>query len=202
LTAERLDRAGLLVLTAPGRRFSDDEIALVRRFVEQGGTLICMVGAEEARASATLLEEFQFKVAPSPVGPGENIREPDPLGAFAVSYGRANEPKIVVQFYAAWPLEILTNYYTYIREMIDGQEVPVVARVQIGQGRVMVIADTNFAINRNLESITNQYPSHINFWRVLLSENFGNEAPNLPIEPLQEKGIMEKDDAIPEQGPQ
>jgi hypothetical protein len=37
---------------------------------------------------------------------------------------------------------------------------------------------------------------------VLLSENFGNEAPNLPIEPLQEKGIMEKDDAIPEQGPQ
>ncbi|MGD0518704.1 MAG: DUF4350 domain-containing protein, partial [Thermoguttaceae bacterium] len=164
LTAERLDRAGLLVLTAPGRRFSDDEIALVRRFVEQGGTLICMVGAEEARASATLLEEFQFKVAPSPVGPGENIREPDPLGAFAVSYGRANEPKIVVQFYAAWPLEILTNYYTYIREMIDGQEVPVVARVQIGQGRVMVIADTNFAINRNLESITNQYPSHINFW--------------------------------------
>ncbi len=71
LTAERLERAGLLVLMAPGRQFSAEELTTVRQFVEQGGTLICLVGAEQARASAALLKQFQFKVDPSPIKPGE-----------------------------------------------------------------------------------------------------------------------------------
>ena len=58
-TAARLERAGLLVSIAPSRRFSSGERARMRQFVERGGILISMVGAEEADASATLLERLR-----------------------------------------------------------------------------------------------------------------------------------------------
>ncbi len=51
LTPERLERAGLLVCMAPARRFSDEEIDMVRQFVKQGGgTLLCLVGAGRSPA--------------------------------------------------------------------------------------------------------------------------------------------------------
>ena len=51
LTAEQLERAGLLISIAPAREFTDRERSMVHQFVSGGGTFICMVGAEEARAS-------------------------------------------------------------------------------------------------------------------------------------------------------
>jgi hypothetical protein len=173
----------------------------VRQFMEQGGTFIIMVGAEEVRPSLTMLDEFQFHIAPSPVNPDEDIREPDPLGAFAISYGRANDPKIDVQFFAAWPMEILTFFNSYIRTEVDGEEAHIVSSVNIGQGRVLVIADTNFAINRNLESLTNVFPSHINFWRVLLTGNTGSDVQIFDNEPIREQGPAGQKNLIPEQGP-
>ncbi len=59
-TAARLERAGLFVSIGPSRSFSPAERAHIRRFVERGG-LISMVGAEEADASAALLEDFSLR---------------------------------------------------------------------------------------------------------------------------------------------
>jgi hypothetical protein len=192
LSSERLERAKLLVCMAPARQFSAEQRASVRRFVEQGGTLICLVGAEEARPIASLLEDFQFKVSPSPVKPGEDIHEPDPLGALLISYGRANEPKIEVQFYAAWPITSIPQTYTiYVSDKLDGEDLPVVARTEVGQGIVLVIADTFFASNQNLETLTNTFPSHMNFWRMLLSNNTSMGARNASYEPIQEQGPAE-----------
>lgn len=192
LTAERLERAGLLVSMAPARQFSAEELAAVRRFVEEGGMLICLVGAEEARTSTVLLDEFQFKINPSPVGPQESIREPDPIGAMPISFIQPGKSKIGIQFFAAWPIEqIPEDYKTYITGTVDGKNWPVISRTKIGQGTVLVIADTYFAINQNLESAANEFPSHMNFWRMLLSDNTGKEVENSPVEPIQERGPAE-----------
>lgn len=203
LTAERLERAGLLALMAPARRFSADEIDAVRQFVEQGGTLFCMVGAEEARASSDLLNEFDFNIAPSPIEPGETTREPDPLGAFPIRFIQSDKSTIDVQFFAAWPItKIPEAYKIYITGNVDENSWPVVARTPVGQGKVVLVADTYFAVNRNLESKTIQFPSNMNFWRMLLSENAGGELGNEPAAPMSEKGPMEQSDLIPELGPQ
>ncbi|MGD0382211.1 MAG: DUF4350 domain-containing protein [Thermoguttaceae bacterium] len=203
LTAERLDRAGLLVCMAPARRFSAEEIATLHQFVEQGGTFLCLVGAEEARPSAALLEEFQFKVHPSPIRPDEEIREPEPLGSFRQSYSDSGGSKHYVNTYASWPLELDNgNAKVYLYWTEADREEPAIAGIPFGGGVVAVIADTNFAVNRNLESVANEFPDNIVFWRWFFPMITRMEAWNPPAEPLQEKGIMEKDDAIPEQGPQ
>jgi hypothetical protein len=181
-----------LVLTAPARRFSAEEIATVRQFVEQGGTFLCLVGAEEARPSAALLEEFQFKVHPSPIRPDEEIREPEPLGSFRQSYNDSGGSKHYVNTYASWPLEIdngNAKVYLYCTEA--DREEPAIVGLPFGGGVVAVIADTNFAINRNLESVANEFPDNINFWRWFFPMITRMEAWNPTAEPIREQGPAE-----------
>ncbi len=203
LTAERLERAGLLVCIAPARRFSAEEIAAVRQFVEQGGTLLCLVGAEEARPIASLLEEFQFKVLPSPIRPGEEIREPYPLGAFRQSFGDSSDSKHYIDTYASWPVQLDNkNAIVYLFWPEEDREVPVAAGAPFGSGVIAVIADTNFAINRNLESAANEFPDHINFWHWFLPKITHLQAWSPPAEPIKEQGSGKDNDLIPELGPQ
>ena len=85
LTEERLERAGLLISIAPAKGFSPAERGAIKNFLSGGGTFVCMVGAEEARPSAPLLADLKFAVPPSPVPPGEDLREPAPLRSALVA---------------------------------------------------------------------------------------------------------------------
>ena len=106
LTSERLERAGLLVFMAPARRVlgrgnrRSPPVRGTRRDVDMFG------GAEEARPIASLLKEFQFEVSPSPIRPGEEIREPYPLGAFRQNFGESSDSKHYIDTYASWPLQL------------------------------------------------------------------------------------------------
>jgi Domain of unknown function (DUF4350) len=205
LTAERLERAGMLVCMAPARRFSTEEIAVVRKFVEQGGTLLCIVGAEEARPIASLMEAFPFKVRPSPIKPDEEIREPYPLGSFRQNFGESSESKHYIDTYAAWPVQldnISANIYLFWTE--GDREEPVVAGAPFGTegGVIAIVADTNFAVNQNLETLASEYPDHINFWHWFLPKITHLPAWDPSSEPIKEQGPGKDKDLIPELGPQ
>ncbi len=194
LTAERLERAGLLVSMAPVRQFSAEERDALQRFVEEGGVLLFLVGAEQSRPLAALLEEFQLQVSPSPVRPDEKIREPNPLGAFRQIFGEAANSQNFVTFYAAWPLRIENeNARTFIYWADKDREEPVVAGVQVGRGTLAVIADTYFAINQNLEAKTEESFDNVKFWRWFLPQITGREPWNPPAETIPEQGPAEKD---------
>jgi hypothetical protein len=164
LTQERIERAGLLISIAPARGFSAAEREAVESCLGAGGTFICMVGAEQARAAAPLLAHFNFCVVPSPVPPGENVREPDPLGAV---FGRTVEGNWQARFYAAWGVESLD---TEAQKMVywnkDTREWFIAWSRAWAGGNVIVIGDTNFASNENFE-MNGNVPTR--FWRWLLS---------------------------------
>jgi hypothetical protein len=169
LSTERLERAGLLISIGPAREFSFADREAVKRFVGAGGTLICTVGAEEARASAPLLADFNFAVPPSPVPPGRDGREPKPLGAFRQVFGKLSDNRYV-QFYAAWPLEcVAPSPQTWVVWSDGKNDQPVVVSHSDQGGSVVLIADTYFGSNENLETSENSLPDNIRFWRWLLS---------------------------------
>lgn len=164
LTGERLARAGLLLSIAPAREFSAVERDAVVKFLDSGGTFICMVGAEEARASAPLLDGFELSVPRSPVGPNETIREPDPLGAL---YGIVEGRNWHARFYACWPAEsVNADTRRLVSWNKDSKEWSVAVARSVGGGTVVVIGDTHFASNENVELDKN---ASIRFWRWLLS---------------------------------
>lgn len=191
---EHLDRAGLLISIGPARAFSASERAMVMAFVERGGAFVSMVGAEHAAASQPLLEDLGFRVPPSPVLAGQSGREPLPLGSVKAPYIFSGQSQAHLILHAGWPIEckgdrtqILSHIGDLAEAVIDrmglkrpvqstadgGGPYTVVAERRIGRGRVVVIGDTEFAMNKNLENPGGEpfFGGYENahFWRWLLT---------------------------------
>jgi hypothetical protein len=190
MTREHLERAAVLVSMGPARRFSASDRKLLRQFVQSGGILISTVGAEEARASEGLLADFGLRVPASPVPTRGSQREPEPMGRFrtlflnAQDYG-AGDYKVGVLFHAGWPVEGGTEVLAYGRD-----DRPIVVCRALGQGKLVLIGDTGFAMNKNLEYVGGEpfdggY-ENAHFWRWLLTRITGRTewipppAPEVP----------------------
>jgi len=176
ITRERLDRAAVVVLLAPARQFSQTERTDLHHFVEGGGILICTVGAEEALPSQSLLADFGIRVPPSPVPTVGKWHEPEPMGHVRTFYLDANDYgagdyKAGVIFHAAWPVEVEPGDRDMLAFGMKDQ--PVVGSRKIGKGRVVIIGDTGFAMNKNLEYIGGEafegQHENAHFWRWLFS---------------------------------
>ena len=165
LTAERLEGASLLVSIAPAREFSQSEIETVEAFVQKGGTLIMTVGYDEARGSASLLARFGFRIG------DETSGEPAPLGHFKSPYLESESRRVYVRFHAAWPVRCTDPNARVIAYGRDNQ--PVIMWRRVGTGKVVVVGDTCFAMNKNLEQESGQpfegLRENADFWRWLIA---------------------------------
>ncbi len=180
----RLADASLLVCLAPARTFSSSEQAAIVEFVASGGTLICTAGAEEAAASNTLLSQFQLHVPATPQSALSEAWEPEPLGRtqplYLVDTAGGNQQQSSLRMFAAWPVQsldgealVLATASNQLRVVDSDTEYPVVLARPWGDGAVILIGDSSFALNKNLEYIggepfAGQY-ENAHFWRWLLS---------------------------------
>ena len=204
---ERLERASLVVLIAPSRPFSREECACFAEFVRQGGSVICTAGAEDAAASRSLLAQLGLEVPQSPVPTGGGWHEPEPFGRFRSLYLDANDYgagnyRAGVLFHAGWPVELKSRRgEVLVRGKADR---PIVARSlsDVGPGTVVLIGDSGFALNKNLEYITGEpfedRYENAHFWRWLLSRITGRTEW---VPPLDAAGHPPGDDAGKEASP-
>jgi hypothetical protein len=201
---QRLPGAGVLISIAPAQALSPAECRRVRRFVEEGGSLVCMVGAEEANASDRLLSSLGLSVPVSPVPTAGGQYEPEPFGRTTAEYLQVEQEDgtsytVSLRLYAAWPVEALkmnsdnTEVIAYARNTLpyveSDTELPVVLLHSIKEGLIVLIGDTRFAMNRNLEYVGGEpfAGRHDNalFWRWLLTQLKGEPqwVPPRPPEP-------------------
>jgi len=167
VTPRRLERAGLLISIAPARSFSRAEVETVKTFVNHGGIVIMTVGYEEAAASQSLLNAFGLRV-----GLAESERlEPEPLGHFKSPYLESEGKRVYVRFHAGWPVACSDAGAHVMAYGRDNRPVMIMRR--LGKGAVLLIGDTCFAMNKNLE-YENGAPfeglrENADFWRWLLT---------------------------------
>lgn len=144
-TADRLNRAGLFISIAPAQAFSPQERVVLQDFVMKGGHFILTVGAERVRGSQQVLADFGFRVAGNePAG-----SQPQALGHFKSPYLRSEDRRVYVRFHAAWPVRCDDPEAQVIAYGVDNQ--PVIVARPFGAGKVVVVGDTGFAMNKNLE---------------------------------------------------
>jgi len=187
-TAERIKKAALLISIAPSRSFSGKEQELIRDFVTNGGIFIVTVGLDRVGPSRSLLLLFGFIIgAPEPDSP-----EPAALGHFKSPYLSSGEQQVFVRFHAAWP--VYCNDPN-ARIIAYGQnETPIIIIRSIGTGKVVVIGDTCFAMNKNLEWEGGQpfegMRENADFWRWFITQLRDQEMwipPALKLEPENQK---------------
>jgi hypothetical protein len=142
--------AKLLVLIAPSQPFSRKEIGIIRNFVESGGTLLLSVGWEEKEASLPLMDAFGFSI--------DHL----PLAQFVSVIPAAGQR---VRLFEAWPIagrgagvEVVAAY----------QKFPVVMKQPYGKGTVVMIGDSSFFWNANLEMEESHTPENVAFLKWLL----------------------------------
>jgi hypothetical protein len=178
LAPDRLERCRLLVSIAPARPFTPVERETVKEFVGNGGVLLCIVGAEESRANAPLLAEFDLRVPPSPVRPDEDLREPEPLSEKR-KFGLTPDGNAQGPFYTMWPVE--SSGENPAKMLVywarGGNQWSIVAQRSYSAGSVVVIGDTYFASNENFNA---NAKFSVRFWRWLLSSVVRGETPWKP----------------------
>ena len=146
-----------------------------------GGRSFCLVGAEEAAASESLLADFGIRVSPSPVPTTGRWHEPEPLGHLRADYGDANPDESQASpaqrpVLCRLAVSAADGDAEILVRAANGQ--PVVVCRRVGRGRVVVIGDTGFALNKNLEYVGGEpfdgRYDNANFWRWLISPRHGS----------------------------
>lgn len=164
--ARLLDRASVLVVIAPARKFTASEAAAIERFLDRDGSLICMAGADQADAVRPLVEPHGLGLPEPFCDPNHFRREPLPLGPMGGGYRPTAESHVApVTFFAPWPVECGKDEAM----LQSNSNVPVGAFSLRGPGRVLLIADGGFALNKNravLEGgLSAPYGENSHFWR-------------------------------------
>jgi len=170
LSPRRLAPAKLLLSVAPGRAYSTAERRAIREFVEGGGTFIITVGTDEKGPSALLLRELGLEVGDGTraIGPATG---PLPMGFFKAPYYDLGDYMVYVRFHAAWPVHGISGD---AKPMAYGAaNLPTILVRPVGNGKVILVGDTCFAMNKNLE-IESGAPfegmrENPHFWRWLLT---------------------------------
>lgn len=185
---QRLEQAAMLISIGPSRAFSASEQTTVREFVERGGIFVCMAGADRARAVNPLLAPFGFHIPVSPIPAGENGAEPIPMSSVRGPYVPDGQSKAEVSFHAVWPIE---NSGDNVQFLLNGPgNKPIIVARGIGRGKFLVIGDTAFALNKNLETTEGAHlawpAKNVNFWRWFLTHLSG-QSPWIPPDPKPEE---------------
>jgi hypothetical protein len=153
-------KGALYFVIAPAKPFTEKEAARLREFAARGGVLVLSVGWEERQGSERLLELAGVELAPVPLGPVP-IRK------------KTSDPRIIAlmqkhpQFREAWP--ILDRRGDALAFFESGGQ-PIVTFTKIGDGGVLVIADSYFLLDGTLEEETTWWTGNILFLRKLLRE--------------------------------
>ncbi|MES2922137.1 MAG: hypothetical protein V4819_11355 [Verrucomicrobiota bacterium] len=144
-----LDVARYVVLNAPRRPVTRGERHDLMRFMERGGTVILGCGYLDAEGSRDLLESLGCRIG--------NV----PLGRFfdRQAFGQP------VSFMSAWALEQVPEKATVLCASADW---PLMVTVPVGKGALVLIGDSEFLQNRNVEGHKNHDPANTAFLKNLL----------------------------------
>ncbi len=146
-----LGQSRLVFLLAPAKPFRPSELAAYEAFVREGGSLYISVGYEEAGACQELLRHFGFQLRNLPLGP--------------ISPETNSVP---IFFLNAWPIKAdLATTEVLCRK---GQH-PLIACRGCGRGKVFLIGDSGFFLNRNLEMAESYNLQNIEFLRKLIPDH-------------------------------
>lgn len=169
ISFDRLERAALLVSVAPQKPFNRSEIRAIRRFMENGGVFILTAGYDCCEASRGILREFGFWVGRRT----EDDPEPEPMGHFKSPYIHNKDENYMahVRFHAGWPVGCDSPNAQVIAYGRGNK--PIILMRPVGRGRMIVVGDTCFAMNKNLEWESGEpfegMRENADFWRWLVS---------------------------------
>jgi len=156
---ERIVQSDLLFFNAPTKAFTTDDVSFLQSYMEAGGIVIIASGYDDKTACLPLLEVFNLDIESTPLGPVPYVEENLTL--------YQNEPRFV----DSWPVTFQQNQTISFYNFTWGDlTYHLVVFVRHGAGGLLLISDSQFLLDKNLESIYDYWPGNILFVKYLLDE--------------------------------
>jgi len=154
-----ISKSSLIVFNAPTSAFTGEEVTLLQTYMQQGGVVILATGYEDKQASLPLLKALNADIGPTPLGPVPYVEENLTL--------YQNEPRFVDSWPVSFPANQTTSYYNFTWGNLTFH---LVVFIQHGAGGLLLIGDSQYLLDKNLESIYDYWPGNILFLKYLLDE--------------------------------
>ena len=156
---EKIRHSPLFICVAPTQAFTAEEVRFLQMYMETGGVVILATGYEDKDASLPLLGAFNIDIEPTPLGPVPYVEENLTL--------YQNEPRFV----DSWPIVFddnqIRSYYNFTWENLTFH---LVIFATYGTGGLLVIGDSQYLLDKNIESIYDYWPGNILFLKYILEE--------------------------------
>jgi hypothetical protein len=146
-----LRQSKLVFLVAPAKAFRASELSAYEAFVRDGGSLFVCVGYEEAAGCLDLLRRFGLRLRNLPLGP---------LGP------ETTDAKIY--FLNAWPV---VSDAGASEVLCKRGEYPLIVSRRYHRGKVILMGDSGFFLNRNLEMPESFNLNNIQFLQKLVPDH-------------------------------
>ncbi len=145
----------VLIIIAPTINYNSEEVSLINDFVKEGGLLIISAGYNNAAPLDELLRSFDLYINETPLGAAPWIVETHGTGGSSVVSPENLEkfwhkPK----FMEAHPVGAHGDYQPAAWLNYEGEAFNLIVAKSHGKGRVVLIGDSHFLLNENLEYLT------------------------------------------------
>lgn len=158
---EKLFQSKILVLVAPMKPFTAQEVDKIEQFMISGGLVILSSGYTDKDSPSLLLKRLHLDILPIPLGP--------------VPYGEENESAFITQprFVDSWPIFIQGNVdatHVFYNVSFGPDIYNLVVFTKVGEGGLLLIGDSKYFLDKNLEGFNNFWLGNIAFFKSMIEE--------------------------------
>ena len=144
-----------LILIAPTESFKDYEVDFMKEYIYDGGLVILSTGYQDKKGSEGLLRAFNLDIQNLPLG--------------GVPY---EENKTAPKFVDSWPIMTQEDDDTrvFYSISIENTSYNLVVFKRYGEGGLLVIGDSQFLLDKNLELLYDYWPGNVQFLKNIIDE--------------------------------
>ena len=155
----KMQNSEIVVFNAPTKTFSINEVNSILKYIKEGGVVILATGFDDKAASMPLLNEFGLDIEELPLGPIPYVEEdPEPY---------IKEPRFVDSWPIIGNLEDKNKFYSIT---IAAEEYVLMYFTPYGKGGFLLISDSMYLLDKNIESLHDYWPGNIQFLFTILDE--------------------------------
>ncbi|UCD12921.1 MAG: hypothetical protein JSW60_04970, partial [Thermoplasmatales archaeon] len=155
---EQIAEGKILFFNAPTQSFTGNEVEFLIQYISKGGIVVLATGYEDKDASMPLLSEFELDIEGIPLGPVPYVE--------ATPEEYENEPRFVDSWPVVFNEKNAKSYYNFTWE----REYNLMVFVEHGNGGLLLISDSQYLLDKNIESIYDYWPGNIIFLKHLLDD--------------------------------
>lgn len=168
----KIKNSKAIILNAPTKKLKDEEVEFIKEYIKKGGVVLLATGYDDKEASMPLLREFGLDILDIPLGSVPYVEE-DPES-------HRTKPRFV----DSWPIKIEGKndfkteiFYSiniseneYILMTFTSYNNKIKSEYQDYSGGLLLIGDSQFLIDKNIESLEKYWPGNIQFLKNIIDE--------------------------------